>query len=115
MNTMGRLLLIVLPLLAALAFFLAQQPLGGIAPAPPVSVPGPHELTSSPPRSARRVPTILAPQPGGESATYPPGTSAEQLWDGLPARAGGGRLGEAEALESVVIPIPDLSHPGGVR
>jgi len=79
MKTMGQLLLLIVPVLALVAFFIVMKQWGGIAPAAPVSE-STIEVELPVPRTAQRQPTVLSPQPS-DQPVLPPGmeTSESEL------------------------------------
>ena len=102
MWSMGRWLLLGVPILAVIAVFVVQMQLGGFAPATPTST---SEITNPAvelPSTANLKPTVLAPEPVSEfAASLPPGTKPHvtqtPIPDSLPPEE--------------VIPIPDLQTP----
>ncbi len=78
MKTMGRLLILFLPVLALTAFFIVMKQWGGIAPAAPISETTLEPQISSVTHTAQRAPTVLAPV-GPGTDELPPGTDR---WSG---------------------------------
>ncbi len=73
MKTMGRLLVLFVPVLALTAFFIVMRQWGGIAPAAPISETILEPQIPCITHTAQRSPTVLAPV-AENSAELPPGT-----------------------------------------
>ena len=102
MWSMGRWLLVGVPILAVAAVMFVQNQLGGFVPATPTAT---SEFTTVADESVRPTsfePTVLAPEPVDEFAeTLPPGSKPIVTATPVP--------GSTPAEE--VIPIPDLQTP----
>ena len=104
MKSMGRLLLLALPVLAVCTFLLVRTQLGGIAPASPVTSTDDEEPAFMTPRTAQLQPTVLAPEPKTNENSLPPGIEPEDIGPAVVIQ-------DAGADQDEVIPIPDLQQP----
>ncbi len=102
MWSMGRWLLVGVPVLAVVAVFCVQMQWGGFVPATPTATSEFTTVAEDTARPATREPTVLAPEPVDEfTATLPPGSDPTVTSTPVPS------VTPAEE----VIPIPDLQTP----
>ncbi len=99
MKSMGKQLLVIVPILAVTAFLLVKHQLGGIAPATPKDNTEVETLVPTVPREP--LATVLEPEPITEEVVLPPGAPTGSL---SPSPSD-------EVDEEAIIPIADLQSP----